>query len=274
MARRRRTSPAEDFIDLVALLPWWGGVVLAIVSYVLLSGLASRPLPVSGRPDVLAPMIKGLATAGQYLLPLICLFGAAASAWRRHDRKALHAGVAANPSADALNGRSWAQFERLVGESFRQQGYAVVETGSGGADGGIDLVLSKAGEKFLVQCKQWRAYKVSVQVVRELYGVMAAGGAAGGFVVTSGTFTDDARQFANGRNIQLIDGSALHAMIRGAAPAPAPASAVQEPSAEAPACPVCARPMVARTAKRGANAGRPFWGCTEYPGCRGTRSMA
>ena len=28
--------------------------------------------------------------------------------------------------------------------------------------------------------------------------------------------------------------------------------------------------MVKRTAKRGANADREFWGCTGYPACRGT----
>jgi restriction system protein len=28
--------------------------------------------------------------------------------------------------------------------------------------------------------------------------------------------------------------------------------------------------MVRRLAKRGANAGQAFWGCTGYPGCRGT----
>jgi restriction system protein len=32
--------------------------------------------------------------------------------------------------------------------------------------------------------------------------------------------------------------------------------------------------MKRRTAKRGAHAGRDFWGCTDYPTCRGTRTMA
>ncbi|WP_395752245.1 hypothetical protein [Prosthecobacter sp.] len=41
----------------------------------------------------------------------------------------------------------------------------------------------------------------------------------------------------------------------------------------APSCPVCARTMVRRTAKRGANAGADFWGCAQYPACGGTRSM-
>jgi restriction system protein len=52
---------------------------------------------------------------------------------------------------------------------------------------------------------------VGVDVVRELYGVMAATGAAGGFVVTSGRFTEDAASFARGRNVMLVDGPKLHA---------------------------------------------------------------
>jgi restriction system protein len=42
-------------------------------------------------------------------------------------------------------------------------------------------------------------------------------------------------------------------------------------SSESPLCPLCTKPMARRTAKRGANAGREFWGCTGYPSCRGTR---
>lgn len=87
----------------------------------------------------------------------------------------------------------------LVGEVFRIRGFTVIENDSGGADGGIDLVLKKDGEIFLVQCKQWRAYKVSVTVVRELLGVMVTKGAAGGFVVTSGVFTSEAQSLPKDR---------------------------------------------------------------------------
>ena len=38
---------------------------------------------------------------------------------------------------------------------------------------------------------------------------------------------------------------------------------------DAPRCPVCGSTMVLRTAKRGARAGKKFWGCSEYPYCRG-----
>lgn len=38
---------------------------------------------------------------------------------------------------------------------------------------------------------------------------------------------------------------------------------------EDPSCPLCSSPMVRRSAKRGANAGNEFWGCSRYPGCKG-----
>lgn len=39
-------------------------------------------------------------------------------------------------------------------------------------------------------------------------------------------------------------------------------------------CPKCGAEMVLRTARRGANAGNQFWGCTNYPKCRATLPAA
>ncbi|MCP6060176.1 restriction endonuclease, partial [Klebsiella pneumoniae] len=64
-------------------------------------------------------------------------------------------------------------------------------------------------DKYLVQCKQWKALKVGVTVVREFFGVVAAEGVASGFIVASGTYTEEAKSFAQGRNIQLVGGSLL-----------------------------------------------------------------
>lgn len=284
---RRRNSPAEDVMGLVARLPWWVGVLLAGLAYLALHHVASQPTAATVQPGQVGAVVtqtlwRTLASIGQYVLPILCLAGAAMSAWRRRERKRLTGNVARSEAAEVLDGMSWQQFERLVGEGFRLQGYRVVETGGGGADGGIDLVLNKDGEKYLVQCKQWRAFRVGVEVVRELYGVMAAQGAAGGFVVTSGRFTDEARSFAGGRNVQLIDGTQLRALIKQAAgtsqhvpgrPVAAAPSAAP-PAATAPSCPICTKTMVRRTAKRGANAGSEFWGCSGYPSCKGTRPIS
>lgn len=47
----------------------------------------------------------------------------------------------------------------------------------------------------------------------------------------------------------------------------------QQAEVGAPACPDCGKPMRRREAKNGKNAGRPFWGCTGYPACKGTREV-
>ena len=48
----------------------------------------------------------------------------------------------------------------------------------------------------------------------------------------------------------------------------------EQPAATpAPDCPLCGKPMRRRTARQGTNAGKPFWGCTGYPGCIGTRPV-
>ena len=291
VARRRKSGLFSDLVEIFAKLPWWLGVALAVIAYVFLHRAAVQAVPLgfqSGRVGGIAvhTIWKTFAGVGQYLIPALCLIGAGVSAWRQRHRQSLVADVAQAQSADALNCMNWQAFETLVGESFRLQGYQVTEIGGGGADGGVDLVLTKGGEKFLVQCKQWRAMKVGVEIVRELYGVMAARGATGGFVVTSGRFSDDAAKFASGRNVKLLDGPQLHAMIRQAKAAPGrsvrlPADlALAKPltplasEVGTPACPLCAKAMVRRVAKQGANAGSPFWGCSGYPPCRGTRPCA
>lgn len=286
MARRRNTSAAEDLFDIAAMLPWWVSTLIALVAYLFLHRHATVDIPMTVVPGqmgkvVVEQMTKSLAYYGQYLLPLIFLAGAGASYIGRRKRQSLVSEVAGG--GGAIRRMNWQDFEVLVGEAFRLRGYSVIETGGGGPDGGIDLELSKGGEIFLVQCKHWRGFKVSVNVVRELFGVMAARGATGGFVVTSGVFTADAESFAKGRNIELIDGAALKLMIDQARVAASSASSAtgkrlanggSSPPVATPTCPRCGGVMTKRVAKQGANAGGEFWGCANFPRCRGIRPIA
>ena len=41
----------------------------------------------------------------------------------------------------------------------------------------------------------------------------------------------------------------------------------------APHCPICNALMVKRLARRGSRSGSTFWGCSNYPKCRGTRAI-
>lgn len=272
---RKRQSPFEDLVELTVRVPWWVGVILALASFIILHNLAAIKVTGSMKPGEMGNFVVKqfgvtLALFGQLVLPAAFLVGAVISAIKNQNRGMLLSRVAESNSAASLNDMSWSEFETLVGEFFRRKGYSVVETGGGGPDGGVDLEMKKNNEKFFVQCKQWRAYSVSVNIVRELYGVMAARGAVGGFVVTSGRFTEEAQSFAAGRNIELINGMALDAMIKSVHPAlnanVSQALKVEHP----PACPVCNSLMIKRTAKRGLTSGSQFWGCSQYPNCHGT----
>ncbi|MDA8519865.1 topoisomerase DNA-binding C4 zinc finger domain-containing protein [Acidovorax sp. NCPPB 4044] len=160
MPRRKKSSPLDDVLDLLAMLPWWACVLLAAVSYPLLHRWAA-PLQPS---DFQTPggavasallqkaIVQGLASVGQYLVPLICLMAAAGP--------------------------------------------------------------------------------------RDFAGAVGAGA-------------------------PQAQAAAAHGPAATAATAPAPAR---------PDCPRCGAAMQLRTARKGANAGTAFWGCSTYPGCRGTRA--
>ena len=139
--------------------------------------------------------------------------------WLQRQRKRdlrLARSVSPNVMIAPLSSLSREQFDLLLSQAFRQRGFVIGEIAIGdqGASGGaVDLVLRKSGEYFLVHSKAWRVTLVEVSVVRELDQAMRAQHAAGGFVVTSGSFTREAMGFASGRKIQLIDGRTLREML-------------------------------------------------------------
>ena len=279
MARSRRQSSAfTDLLEIASKLPWKVSLGLAATSllalHLLAIGFAAPPVvtnPSGLGGAVIHQMIHALAFFSQFVVPPAFLIGATVSYVKRSRSIRLFEHTRA-PYGPAVASLTWQNFERLVAEGFRQRGFQVTEKGGAAPDGGVDLILARGHERFLVQCKQWRAQQVPVTIVRELYGVMAAEHAAGGYVVTSGRFTQDAIAFAKGRNIELFDGEALSELLREpknsvATATIAPANAI---SASTPACPRCNEPMISRVAKRGANSGKEFWGCRRYPKCTGT----
>ena len=273
MARRSKSSFIEDLYFVASKLPWWLSVVVAVILFFYLDSKAVMPEidPNNPASQVSGMMVYQFAYWLRYIIPPIFLLGAVASFFANFKRVALLNNVRydTTPVQDVLASVSWREFEMLVGQFFREKGYKVSETANG-ADGGIDLRLTASDFKtYLVQCKHWKASKVPVSVVRELYGVMVAEQAAGAFVVTSGQFTDDAQAFADGKNIQLIDGRLLVGTIKGRMPQASKPAITSVKSAIS--CPVCSSEMVLRTAKRGVNAGNQFYGCSNYPTCRGTK---
>jgi len=280
----RRCSPFEDMIEIAVKLPWWGGLLLVLLAYLGFHGLATMQLPQLNSSEGLGQLparqlLKTLATALQYIVPAAFLIGTVGSAMGRAKRRRLLAAAADAMGSENLSGMSWQEFEMLVGEAFRRRGFRVQET-DGGPDGGMDLVLAKDGARHLVQCKHWKSRKVGVKTVRELFGVMNAEGAVSGYLVTSGGFTKEAWSFADGKNLQLMDGSALRKLIQEVQPSASVVAARQpaiRSTSAAPvaslSCPKCGASMVQRVAKQGKKAGQSFWGCSSFPKCRGVRPV-
>lgn len=260
---RRRN---EGILNLLSQAPWWVGVSFAVVVFVALRFV----VPAVASQNPLGRGVAALARqmcwfAAVFLLP--AAFSALNSGRKR-------AQLDRQSGIESIRALSWKQFEELLAEAYRRLGYTVRENTSAAPDGGVDITLERGGSRYLVQCKQWRSVKVGVNVAREMLGLVTAERAAGAIIVTSGMFTQEARNFAAGRPIDLVDGDVLVDLIRNvqARPVTAPAPpASSAPLVEA-RCPSCGRPLVLREARRGPRAGSKFWGCAGFPKCQYTRN--
>lgn len=273
MGRRKKNG----FFDELTALPWPAGLATGLIAFLLIR--YALPALLGGSSST---YLQAISTASNAFAPLAwlvliaCSLAALMSFTRaRQDRQLLDT----RTGLDSLAALGWKEFERLVAEAFRREGHVVEATGLGGADGGIDLILYRDGRRTLVQCKQWRRQSVPVSVVREMYGLLAHHQADAVRIVASGKFTRDAARFAEGKPIALIDGTQLLTMIR------AVQSSSDSPKADAAnhqhelasegsehiAKPKCPRCTAAMTSRRNSKTGQPFWGCSSFPRCKGTR---
>jgi len=270
---RRKDNLLKDIIEITAKMPWWVGVTLAIVSYLVLSIYSAQDIvstAVVGKPDIgsiiTSNVFKAIAQVGQYIFPLVFIIGSVTSAIQQRKRSRLLESASSTNGKSAIELMSWREFEMLVSEAFRKQGYKVRETPYG-PDGGVDLVLSKDDKKILVQCKHWKTQKVGVKTVRELYGVLTASDADEVNIVCSGQFTNDAKAFVKDKPIYLVDGNVLADLIQDVMDVEHDSSSTQSVC-----CPVCGSDMTLRLAQKGSNVGKQFYGCTLYPQCKGIRA--
>jgi restriction system protein len=152
-------------LDALAALPWPVGFAIGIAGFIAVrygfvwwmsrhGGLLAQAFQ-QQNGATLAPL-AWLVLAACWIAALMSFLGS------RHRCRLLDT----RTDLESLAAGGPYQFERLVGEAFRRQGYAVEETGLGGADGGIDLILRKDSRRTLVQCKHWKRQQVGVSVVR------------------------------------------------------------------------------------------------------------
>ena len=110
-------------------------------------------------------------------------------------------------------------FERLSQRVLRESGFTRVEVSGRSGDGGIDgigvLRVNLVSFHVLFQCKRWKG-SVTAGVVRDFRGAMV-GRADKGLIITTSTFTADARREATRDGapaIDLVDGEALCQLLK------------------------------------------------------------
>lgn len=259
------------------LVPKWLYVVLAAVSYLGLYLLNKRLPSAEGAVRLAAEA----AFWGQYVIPalfLICaLFlgrgesqrpgkGVGGGRGRRDSTNAVpqsqHQSVI---KTDPFRKMSSEEFRRLLTEFFSGNGFSVEPVPAGLGDG-VDLMLGKNDKTFVAQFRHWREHRVGVPMVREQFTVMQAARADGVYVITTGEFSYKAIQFAEDKNISLIDGIKLRRLIKKIQNETEPSGAEKQ----TPSCPLCAAEMRIRTIREPEGRHRRFWRCTNYPKCSGT----
>ncbi len=170
-------------------------------------------------------------------------------------------------SLELIQDIEWKRFEELSTAYYLEKGIRAEAT-SLGADGGIDIKLyhdETDTPSSIVQCKAWNSRQVGVKQIREFLGVMTHEKITKGFYITSGEYSDDAKEVAKANRITLINGEMLLMMIKRL-----PEDSQErllalatEGEYKTPSCPSCGIKMMKRSGKRG-----EFWGCRNFPRCR------
>lgn len=139
--------------------------------------------------------------------------GAFSLTWMVQSWRARHIRLTNAQKIEDLLALTPEEFEGLVADLFRMYGYETQVSG-GSSDHGVDVVVTNdLEEKWIVQCKRYSG-SVGEPVVRDLFGTMNHENAQRAYLITTGSFTKQAVDWAVGKPIVLYDGEALVKLIR------------------------------------------------------------
>lgn len=132
-------------------------------------------------------------------------------------KRASRAVAPSGPIPIVLDNQDPKEFEALVARIYEKEGYDVTLRGRS-HDGGIDILAEKVAmngkERVIVQCKHQKD-NVGRPVLQQLWGVVNSDASmTRGDLVTSAMFTREAKEFAVGKRLTLIDRSKLQELAK------------------------------------------------------------
>ena len=192
-----------NIVDFLAQIPWWISVTISASLYVLLKFV----VPYVETQSTLVNETH--ISLGPFLAPVVALAFLSPitfSLLKSSRKKKLHE---LRDEIQSIQNLAWPQFKERVAEAYKRNGYNIMENSAFTADPSVDLVMRKSANLYLVQCRYWQNRKLGLREVKNLFSLMHEKQASGVYLLTTGIFTNEARHYALGRPINLLDGIGL-----------------------------------------------------------------
>jgi tRNA(Leu) C34 or U34 (ribose-2'-O)-methylase TrmL len=184
---------------------WWTGMLLA------LTGFSARGVWVAWSPAV---DLEDLWPSHLWLQVLLALLAALALllvlvriVYRSTPRDV----AIGDLSPEALCRLRPTEVGRFVRHAFGLRGYQAVSSSDTDLadDCALDLELRKDRQTYVVRCKHWKSVRVDADAVRDFHAQIVSSRAAGGFLLSTGRFSQESVRYVRDCNLTLIDGKLL-----------------------------------------------------------------
>lgn len=245
-----------------AVYAWLAAAGLAGASIGLAYGLPV--LQINDRWLQEAPW-RQLAFWAAGMLCLIAALGAVvAHRWRTN--------VLSHDNLQSIRRLSQKDFNHLVEEGFRHQGYLVQSSERFSSRAGIDLILRKSEKHILVLCRRDPEPRRQMAAVQELHTATATLQGGSGLLITCESVAPEVKVFAADQGIAVIEGSALLKLVERASgrifrPAMRREPHFTTPLTAIPACTSCGGPMAPEGYDERGDGEQETWFCARGEGC-------
>jgi restriction system protein len=192
-----------NVFDFLAQIPWWVCVTFSASFYLLFQYVIPY---FENQGDLVKEVHVSLGPVFAPVVALAILTPVTFSFLKSNRKKKLHS---LREEIKSIQELSWPQFKEQIAEAYGRAGYLVLENDPFTSDPSIDLVMRKSANLYLLQSRYWRNRKLGLREAKNLFSLMHEKQASGVFLLTTGVFTREARRFAAGRPINLVDGIQL-----------------------------------------------------------------
>ena len=189
-----------NVFDFLAQIPWWTSVSLSFFFYIFLKYIVPH---FEAQASLVNEVHVSLGPVFAPVVALALLAPVSFSFFRSSRKRKLHD---LKHQLQVIQKLSWHELKNLVAEAYRCSGYIIMENSAFSTDPTVDLVMRKGANLYLLQCRYWLNRKLGLREVKNLHSLMHEKQASGVFLLTTGIFTNEARHYAAGRPINLVDG--------------------------------------------------------------------